>query len=537
MHNPKLFLIILDGWGYSPIHKGNAIWSAKTPTFDYLWKTYSHTLLNAFGANVGLPWGAIGSSEVGHTSIGTGILIHQELSLVDKEIADGNFFKNKDLLDFSSSINPKTNSIHLIGLVSDGGVHSHMSHIYAILKFLKDQHFNGGIFMHVITDGRDVSPQSAVQYIEELEKEIKKMHSTAMISTVSGRYYAMDRDSRWDRIKKSYNVMTGQSPEFFNDYEELIKSNYANKVTDEFIKPGAIKLNPKKSGLLNIFDKKEDLSADGFIHPNDGIIFFNIRPDRMREIVEMFIFEKKEIGTKPIKGAKILTLTTYDELLPAKILYPSKKFDNPLSKILSDEGLKQGHFAETEKYAHVTYFFNGGNPTPYKNETWKLVHSPDVTTYDLKPEMSADGITKNIFDGISKQNLDFVLINYANADMVGHTGEFNKVVLAIETIDKQLKKIVDRYEGKSTIIITADHGNAECMIHPETGEIDKKHTVNPVPFIIINDDFKLKKSIDDESLQPAGILADIAPTILELLDIKKASSMTGVSFVRSLREN
>ncbi len=537
MNIPKLFLIILDGWGYSPIHKGNAIWNAKTPTYDYLWKTYSHTLLNAFGANVGLPWGAIGSSEVGHTSIGTGILIHQELSLVDKEIADGNFYKNKDLIEFTSSVNPKTNDIHIIGLVSDGGVHSHMTHIYAILKFLKEDKFGGNIFIHVITDGRDVSPQSSVQYIKELEKEIKSIYSKAMISTISGRYYAMDRDSRWDRTKKAYEVMTGKSSEYFDDPESLIKSNYSNKILDEFIKPGAIRLKRDKKNFLGIFEKEEKPITDGFVKPNDGVIFFNIRPDRMRQIVEMFIFKKKEIETNPVKGAKILTLTTYDELLPAKILYPSKKFENPLAKIFSEKGFKQGHFAETEKYAHVTYFFNGGNPSPYKNETWKLVPSPNVATYDLKPEMSADDITKAVFENITKEKLDFVLINYANSDMVGHTGDFNKVISAVEAVDRQLKKIIDKYEGKSIILITADHGNAECMIHPETGEVDKKHTVNPVPFIIIDKDFKLKRPINDESIQPSGILADIAPTILDLLDFDKVSTMTGVSLKQSLKEN
>lgn len=527
-----MVLVILDGWGFSPIHKGNAIWSGKTPAFDYIWKKYSHSLLGSFGVNVGLPWGAIGSSEVGHTSIGSGILIHQELSLVDKEISDGGFFANKELLDF---LDQSKKDIHLIGLVSNGGVHSHLSHLYALLDLLDKNHFKGNIFIHAITDGRDTSPKSSLQYISELEDRIKKIRSKAIIASISGRYYAMDRDSRWDRTKKAFLVMTGREKTMANSVDQLISSSYKQKITDEFIKPSLIKPCNNSSFLSKILSQQNKSLELGYVKPGDNIIFFNIRPDRMRQLVEMFLFHKKEIGTKPVANTKVLTLTTYDELLPVKVAYPSVKIKNPIAKLISENGYTQGHFAETEKYAHVTYFFNGGNPKPYHGEIWKLAPSPKVSTYDLKPEMSASEITDNVFKECAKHKLDFILINYANADMVGHTGKFDKVKAAVEAVDKQIKRILDKFEGKCPIIITADHGNAECMIHPETGEIDKKHTVNPVPLILVDENFKLKKPISDEDLQPMGILADIAVTALDLLKIKKDPEMTGVTLLGSLK--
>lgn len=522
----------MDGWGYSPVKKGNAIYKAKTPFFDHLWNSYSHTLLNSFGENVGLPWGSIGSSEVGHASIGSGRLVNQELSLIDKEIANGNFYNNEEIVEIISCTDKSKHAIHLAGLVSNGGVHSNLEHLYSILKMLKDRKFKQEIFIHAFTDGRDTSPKSAIQYVSELEKKIKKMRVNAKIATVSGRFFSMDRDNRWDRTKKAYLAMTEGEGKLFPSAQEAINQAYAEKKTDEFIEPIVIDLHTK-SGLFSKFLKSDSQKKTGRVESGDGIIFFNIRPDRMRQLTEMFLFPRNDQGTSPVKDLKVLTLSTYNRYLPVKVAYPSEMFKNPLSKVLSDNHFKQGHFAETEKYAHVTYFFDGGNAEPFPGETWNMVPSPHVLTYDLKPEMSACKVTDTIFKITEKEKLDFILVNYANADMVGHTGRLGKVVEAVETVDEQLGRLIKKYP-KTTFIVTADHGNAECMIHPETGEVDKRHSVNPVPFIIVNDQFK-RKNIDEHGIASAtGILADIAPTILYFFDIKIPSDMTGISLIKSL---
>ena len=533
MYNPKVILVIMDGWGYSPVKKGNAILEAKTPNFDYLWNNYSHTLLNAFGENVGLPWGSIGSAEVGHTSIGSGRLINQELSLIDKEVANGNFYTNRKILKIIDDTKKSGCSIHLAGLVSKGGVHSQMEHLFALLRLFKAKGLTSNIFIHVFTDGRDTSPSSAVQYIAELQKVIKKLGLNAKITTLSGRFFAMDRDNRWDRTKKAYLTMTELLGKHSSDPISALKEQYDKKVSDEFIEPIIIDQKESSSLISKLLGKKPEALRTGRIEENDSLIFFNIRPDRMRQISEMFLFERKDLGTSPVSKLKVLTLTTYNKYLPVEVAYPSEIIENPLAKILSDHGVRQGHFAETEKYAHVTYFFNGRNPEPYPKETWHLVSSPKVLTYDLKPEMSASQLTKEILKSVDEEKLDFVLINYANADMVGHTGIFPKVVAAVEAVDEQIGTLLKTFT-KSTILVTADHGNAECMIHPETGEIDKTHTVNPVPFIIVNDQFK-KKNNPGEEPKSTGILADIAPTVLHFFNLEKDKNMNGISLIEGLK--
>lgn len=533
MHQPKIVLVIMDGWGYSPIKEGNAIYQANTPTFDFLWNNYSHTLLNSFGENVGLPWGNIGSSEVGHTSIGSGKLIIQELLKVEQSMKSGDFNKNEQILDFIKTSKDNGQPIHLIGLVSNGGVHSHIDHLYAILDLLVIEKFPHEIFIHMITDGRDTSPKSAMLFAEQLERKIRSYKNLNIsISTLAGRYYAMDRDNRWDRIREYYLAITQGTSTKADNLKKAIEESYKNDITDEFIKPINLDLSKRTKNLFNLFGKSKKDISDGLIHENDNLFFFNIRPDRMREILEVFLFDKAEIGTKTTK-TNILTMITYNEFFDVKVAFPTEKIENPLAKILSNAGLSQGHFAETEKYAHVTYFFNGGNPTPYPGEIWEMVPSPDVTTYDLKPEMSADELTNRVFQLTEKNKLDFVLINYANCDMVGHTGIYDKVISAVETVDRQLKKLIETYP-ESIIIIGADHGNAECMVHPKTGEIDKKHTVNPVPLVIVGNDFKIAPT-EFENLQPTGILADITPTILEILQIPKSPEMNGISFLSSFR--
>lgn len=532
MHKPKVLLVIMDGWGYSPIKTGNAILNAKTPTFDYLWDNYAHLLLSSFGENVGLPWGSIGSSEVGHISIGSGRLVDQELTRIDKEIATGDFFRNKELLDIIKKTKGNEGSLHLAGLISDGGVHSHIRHLIALLKMLKDNNFRNDIFVHAFADGRDVTPQSIEQYLNQLQAEIEKIGLDINIATLTGRYYAMDRDSNWDRIKKAYLAMTERIGLEAKNYHEAIKNSYHKKILDEQIKPYILDIKPKKPAIFDLFKKNNAPAKSGKVEPGDGMIFFNIRPDRMRQIVEMFLFVKKEIGTNPVPNINILTLTTYDELLPVKVAFPNEKIIDPLAKILSDNHLTQGHFAESEKYAHVTYFFNGGNIKPNPGETWKLVPSLKVKSYDMAPEMSADNITNEIFKALKAQKLDFVLVNYANCDLVGHTGNYEMEIKAVEAVDNQLKRLLDLLP-ETTIMVTADHGNGESMIDPETKEIDKKHTINPVPFILINEKYK-RKADPDEIMQPIGILADITPTILSFYGLSKTENMNGVDLTESL---
>lgn len=532
MHKPKVILVIMDGWGYSPVHEGNAIWSAKTPTFDYLWNKYDHILLNSFGENVGLPWGSIGSSEVGHAAIGSGKLLFQELSLIDKEINSGEFFKNETIIKFVNTSEKSKTDIHLIGLVSNGGVHSHFEHLVGILDLFKLKKIKNNIYIHVITDGRDTGPKEALEFVGSLKKAMKRSGLAVSIASISGRYYAMDRDNRWERTKQAYLTMTEGLGEEYSTPEEVIKANYAKDITDEFIVPSIINKNTKSISFIDKLFGKKTTKQDrtcGKIKSGDNIIFFNTRPDRMRQITEMFLFPRQDVNTKPVKNLNVLTMATYNEFLPVLVAYPTVKVKNPLAKILSNHKFKQGHFAETEKYAHVTYFFNGANSEKHKGESWHLVPSPKVDTYDQRPEMSAKQVTDCVIEIIENEKLDFVLINYANADMVGHTGIFKAVIKAVETVDQQLKRLTE-YAPESTIIITADHGNAECMIHPETGEIDKHHTVNPVPLIIVNPSFTRKKD-DPESLKPAGILADITPTILSFFDIEKPKEMNGVNII------
>lgn len=532
MFKPKVLLVVMDGWGYSPIKEGNAILQAKKPNYDYLWGNYAHILLNSFGENVGLPWGSIGSSEVGHSSIGSGRLVNQELSLVDKEIATKEFYKNQIIHDFIRQVQDRDGTLHFIGLVSNGGVHSHVEHLYALFKILKDVKFHKTVYVHVITDGRDTSPKSAMQYVKELQSKINQIGIDAKIATIVGRYYAMDRDSNWERTKSAYTAIVNRVGRNAKNFIEAIKRSYDENIGDEFIVPTVIDIKTSKPFFSFGKDKNSD-DKSGAVQKNDGVIFFNIRPDRMRQIAEMFVFKKKEIGTEPVPNTDVLTLSTYNEYFPVKVAYPSVKIKDPLAKILSDNNITQAHFAESEKYAHATYFFNGGNPEPFPGEKWILVPSPKVATYDLKPEMSADQITDKIFEELEKREIGFIFVNYANCDLVGHSGNFNAEIKAVEAIDKQLGRLM-KLLPETTIMITADHGNGECMIHPDTHEIDKKHSVNPVPFILVNEQFK-RITKNEGDLLATGILADIAPTILHFFNLQKTEHMNGVDLTESMK--
>lgn len=531
MKEPKVILIVLDGWGYSPIKTGNAIALAKTPNFDRLWSYYPHTLLNAAGEAAGLPWGEAGSSEVGHSCLGSGRLLYQDLPRINKAIASGEFYKNQALNEALNYAQTNKSSLHLIGLISAGGVHSHIDHIYAILKLIKKRGFNRPSYIHMFTDGRDTPPKTALLYIDKINKFIKELHLQTKIATISGRYYAMDRDSHWERTFLAYKCLVLGEGEIANSPKEAVTKAYARGETDEFIKPTVILENRKQNIWTKIFQdtrQNEEKKPVATILDKDSIIFFNFRPERMRQLLETFLLPQAAFPAKKmLKDLHIVSLVEYEKNLPVEVAFPPEKIENTLAKIISDHNLSQLHIAETEKYAHVTYFFNGGNPKPHKGEDWILVPSPRVPTYDLKPEMSAFKITDKIFELIQDKYYDFILVNYANADMVGHTGKLKAGIKAIEAVDKQLGRLTENLPH-TTFLITADHGNAEEMYNPETNEIDTSHSIRPVPFILAGPKYKKNKPTYTEP-QTTGILADVAPTVLELLGIEIPPEMTGIS--------
>ncbi|MFA6422929.1 MAG: 2,3-bisphosphoglycerate-independent phosphoglycerate mutase [Patescibacteria group bacterium] len=507
-------LIVLDGWGYSTEKKGNAIELAKKPNYDFMWQNYPHTLLSATGKEVGLSWGELGSSEVGHLSIGSGRVIYQASQIISRSIYTGEFYKNSVILDLLKETKAKNKSLHLAGLVSSGGIHSHIDHLIAIFEIIKRENFKQPVFIHMFTDGRDTSPKSSQLFIDKIEKTISNMKLNIKIATVTGRYYAMDRDSRWERTIEAYKCLTEGEGQKAVSAEEAVNESYKKKLTDEFIKP-------------TIIDPK------GIILPKDSIIFFNFRPERMRQLVEMFIFEKKEYPeVKLLPNLTIATMMEYAAHLPVKVIFPTEEVTETLAEILSKNKKSQIHIAETEKYAHVTYFFDGWHPKPYPQEQWIVIPSPKIATYDKMPQMSASKITNRLILELKKQKIDFVLINYANADMVGHTGKLKPTIKAVEAIDKELGRLRNIFKN-DTLIITADHGNAEKMLD-ENNQENTEHEINPVPIMLINEKHKFNETNKNSEVSATGILADIAPTILNLLEIKQPASMTGYSLLETL---
>ena len=481
-----ILLSILDGVGVREEIKGNAYKIANTPNLDKLFSIYPHSLLEASGEKVGLPHGQMGNSEVGHSNIGAGRIVYQAIQKINNEIDNGSFYEKDNLLQMINYVKNNNSRLHLMGLVSDGGVHSCLKHIQALIDLCDKNNIE--FYLHVFTDGRDTLPNSSLSYINKLD--LKK----CKIATISGRYYAMDRDNRYDRIKKAYDAITGISETNYNSIEEAIKINYENKITDEFILPGIIDKN-------------------GTLKENDGIILFNFRPDRNREI-------GSSLSNINFKGFnihntyKVLTMMPVSDEVVNKTIYNLENLDNTLGEYISKCGLKQLRMAETEKYAHVTYFFDGGKELDLSNCDRILIPSPKVATYDLTPEMSAINITDNLIPII--KNYDFIVLNFANGDMVGHTGNLTAAIKAVETIDKCIGRIyeeITKLDG--TLIITADHGNCEEMID-ENNNVLTSHTTNKVPFLI-NKHCKLKD----------GKLADIAPTILDLLNIEIPNEMNG----------
>jgi 2,3-bisphosphoglycerate-independent phosphoglycerate mutase len=498
-----LILIIMDGFGIGP-EDGNAIKAANKPNLDRLFSTNPTTQIGASGLDVGLPDGQMGNSEVGHTNIGAGRIVYQELTRITKSIKDGDFFRNPALTGAVDQAVSSGKALHIMGLLSDGGVHSHNSHLYALLKLAKERGCKK-VFVHAFLDGRDVPPSSGKGYVEQCQKEMDKI-GVGKIATVMGRYYAMDRDNRWDRVEKAYAAMvygegvTGSSP------EKAVENSYQNKVTDEFVVPAVCEKGAE-------------------IQPGDSVIFFNFRPDRAREITRALVdpdfkgFERKK-GFFPLH---FVCMTQYDATMPnVDVAFGPEKLKNTFAEYISGKGLKQLRIAETEKYAHVTFFFNGGVETVYPGEDRALIHSPKVATYDLQPEMSAYLVTDELLKRIDSGKYDMIILNYANCDMVGHTGVFSAAKAAVEAVDKCVGKVVDAILKKGgAALITADHGNAERM-QAEDGSPFTAHTTNPVPFCVVGYPCKLRKG---------GRLADIAPTMLKILGLPQPPEMTGKSII------
>ncbi|MDP2767829.1 MAG: 2,3-bisphosphoglycerate-independent phosphoglycerate mutase [Candidatus Methanoperedens sp.] len=499
-----LLLMILDGYGLRENKEGNAIAFAKTPNLDKLFSSYPHSVLEASGLSVGLPEGQMGNSEVGHLNIGAGRIVYQDLTRITKSIREGDFFKNKVLIEAIKNVKTHNSSLHLAGLLSDGGVHSHISHLYALLELAKKQGIKK-VYVHVFLDGRDVPPKSALVYIKDVEKRMKGLGGE--FATVMGRYYAMDRDKRWERVEKAYEAMTTGSGITAETASAAVENAYARGETDEFVTPTVIVKKGKP--VVQISD-------------NDSVIFFNFRSDRAREITRCFIKDDfKGFKRKLYPRTHFVGLTQYDETFNVPVAFPPESLKNILADVLSAHHLKQLRIAETEKYAHVTFFFNGGRETPVEGEDRLLIPSPKVATYDLQPEMSAYLVTDEAIKAVSSGKYDVIILNYANLDMVGHTGFFDAAVAAVEAVDECIGRVYSALsEAGGLLIITADHGNAEQMM--DDSEPYTAHTSYPVPFIFCEKGMKLED----------GILADIAPTLLDVLGIEKPEEMTGKSLIR-----
>lgn len=500
-------LIILDGWGISNLDLGNAIKQAKTPNITKYAQKYPCTSIKTSGEYVGLPDGQMGNSEVGHLNIGAGRIVYQELTRITKSIEDGDLFKNGELLKAINNSKQNNKNLHIMGLLSDGGVHSHINHLKGLLEFAKKEGLEK-VYVHAILDGRDTDPKSAVKYIEDIESYMKEI-GVGKIATVSGRYYSMDRDKRWERIELGFNSMVLSQGEIANSAKEAVEKAYNDNKTDEFVLPTVI---------------LEDDKPIAKIEENDSIIFFNFRPDRARQIT-------RSIASKAFDGFKrdyintvFVCMTQYDITIDeVNIAFKPQKLSNTLGEYLSSKGIKQLRIAETEKYAHVTFFFNGGVEDSNEGEDRCLIPSPKVATYDLKPEMSAYEVTENLLQRLDEDKYDFIVLNYANPDMVGHTGVIDAAIKAVETIDECLGKIIYKIVSLGgNAIITADHGNAEYM-RDKDGNIVTAHSTNEVPCIFVTD-----KEVE---LRDGGRLCDLAPTLLDNMNIEKPKEMTGDSLL------
>ena len=505
MAKKPVALIIMDGYGLNETTEGNAIAAAKTPNLDKYFAEYPHTKLEASGLAVGLPDGQMGNSEVGHTNIGAGRVVYQMLVKISKDIEDGTILENKALLDAIKSAKENNKALHFIGLLSDGGVHSHNEHLYGLLEMAKKNGLND-VYIHTFHDGRDVPPTSGIDYMQQLVDKIDEI-GVGKVATICGRFYAMDRDNAWDRVEKAYNAMVMGEGIEADDPVEAIKNSYANDVTDEFIVPTVIDKN-------------------GMIKEGDSVVMINFRPDRARQITRTFVdpmfdgFVRKK-GYFPVN---YVCMAQYDAEMPnVTVAYPPEQLTMTFGEYISKQGMSQLRIAETQKYAHVTFFFNGGEEQQFDGEERILIKSPDVETFDMKPEMSAYEVCDAVCDAIEADKFDVIILNYANCDMVGHTGIFDAAVAAVEAVDECVGKMVDAILAKGgKAIITADHGNADCLIDPENKSVFTAHTTNPVPMIVIGEgDVELKE----------GRLCDLCPTMLDMMKLEKPAEMTGESLI------
>ena len=503
MNKTPTTLIIMDGFGLRAEADGNAVAAASTPRLDRLFAEYAHTELEASGLAVGLPEGQMGNSEVGHTNIGGGRVVFQDLPRISNAIADGSFFQNQAYLDAMQSCREKSTALHLMGLLSDGGVHSHLSHLFALLQLAKDQGLEK-VYIHAFLDGRDVSHTSGADYVAQTVEKCREL-GVGKIATVMGRYYAMDRDKRWDRVEQAYDAMVyGESAAYNPVPVAAVRNSYDRDVTDEFVEPVVC-------------------DQDGTISDNDSVIFFNFRPDRAREITRTLVDPEFNGFTRQYFPVHFVCNTEYDASMPnVQVAFPRVCVENVLGEYLSKMGLTQLRIAETEKYAHVTFFFNGGSETQFPGEDRVLVPSPKVATYDLQPEMSAEEVARQCVERIESGAYDVIILNFANCDMVGHTGVFNAAVKAVETVDECVGRVIDATLKMGGIaMVTADHGNAEQMKQAD-GSPMTAHTTNPVPFILVG---------AGSELRTGGKLADIAPTILDVLGLIQPEEMTGKTLI------
>ncbi len=507
MKDKLTMLMILDGFGKNEKKEGNAIDVAKTPNIDKLMATYPTSEIYASGLDVGLPEGQMGNSEVGHTNIGAGRIVYQELTRITKSIEDGDFFSVPEFTNAIENCKKNNSKLHIMGLLSDGGVHSHNRHLYALLELAKRRGFED-IFVHCFLDGRDTPPASAEMYIAKLEEKMKEKE-IGKIATITGRFYAMDRDKRWERVKKAYDALVNGVGVKATTAISAIENSYQQEIFDEFVEPTVIYNGEKPVATIS---------------ENDSVIFFNFRPDRAREITRTLVDTNfSEFETKKL-NLNFVCMTQYDETMPnVNVAFKPTVLKNTFGEYVSKLGYTQLRIAETEKYAHVTFFFNGGKEQQYNNEDRILVPSPKVETYDLKPEMSAYEVTDKVLEAIDSDKYDCIILNYANPDMVGHTGNLEAAVKALEAVDECVGKVVELINKKQgRLLITADHGNAEQMIDYKTGEPHTAHTTNPVPLILIGmEGAKLK----------TGKLADLAPTMLDIMNLKKPEEMTGESLI------